>query len=70
MRTREEVIKHFTYHPPVGDQAERYEKIRTAAREFALIVFDLMPECPDRTVAMRQLNEAVMAMNQTIACNE
>lgn len=60
----------FTYHPPIGDQPRRYEKIREAAKEFAQTVLDCTPSCPDQTAAIRKIREAVMTANASIAINE
>jgi hypothetical protein len=60
----------FTYHPPKGDQAERYVKIRDAAKEFALVVARCTPISADQTVAFRLIREAVMTANASIACEE
>ena len=60
----------FTYHPPKGDQAERYVKIRDKAKEFAEVVVDCTPECPDQSAAIRKIREAVMTANAAIAIVE
>lgn len=59
----------FTYHPPTGDQPERYERIRTKSLELALVIHESCPEGPDRTAAIRKLSEAVMTANAAIARN-
>lgn len=66
----EDLDNLFTYHPPKGDQAERYGKISAAAQEFARVVLENTPGCPDQTFAIRQIILARMLANQTIACNE
>ena len=57
----------FTYHPPVNDQPARYEKIRDTAKELAYLIQDLTPKCPDQTVAIRHIRDAVMNANAAIA---
>jgi hypothetical protein len=57
----------FTYHPPKGDQSKRYDKLRTAAYEFAKMILECTPECPDQTAAIRKVREAVMTANAAIA---
>lgn len=59
----------FSYHPPKGDQAQRYEEIRAAAKHFAMRIADLCPASADRTVALRCVRDAVMNANASIACN-
>lgn len=65
-----ELNNWFTYHPPQGDQQERYVKIRDKAKEFAELIIASTPSCADQTAAIRKLRETVMAVNLAIACNE
>lgn len=58
----------FQYHPPVGDQAQRYERIRAAGKEFAKVLVELCPPSADRTAAIRKVREAVFTANAAIAC--
>lgn len=67
---RPDIEDAFTYHPPKGDQAARYEAIRNAAKEFAQLIADMTPSCPDQTVAIRHIRDAVMTANAAIAINE
>ena len=60
----------FTYHAPKGDQAERYGRIREAAKAFAGVLVECGAEGPDLTAALRKVREAVMTVNQGIACGE
>lgn len=60
----------FDHHAPMGDQAERYGRIRKAAKEFAATVLANTVNCADQTAAIRKIREAMMAANATIACNE
>lgn len=60
----------FVYHPPRGDQAERYEQLRTAAREYARLIRSLTPSSPEQTLAIRKVHEASMQANAAIAVNE
>ncbi len=65
-----EIEAAFTYHPPKGDQTERYELIRHAAKNFAQLIRECTPGCPDQTAAIRKVREAVMTANAAIAINE
>lgn len=58
----------FTYHPPVGDQVERYQDIRTAGRQIAHVIDELVPDGPEKTLAIRKIQEGVMWANAGIAC--
>ena len=57
----------FTYHPPTGDQPERYKRIREAAMALARVIDKDCPPGADRTAAIRQVSEAVMTANASIA---
>jgi hypothetical protein len=58
----------FTYHPPVGDQVERYQYIREGGRILARLIDGQAPDGPEKTLALRKLQEAVMWANAAIAC--
>lgn len=59
----------FAYHQPTNGTAQAHEQIRQAARAFAQVVQDVVPECPDKTVAFRAVREAMYAANAAVACN-
>ncbi len=60
----------FTYHPPKGDQPERYERIRSSARIFAHFILASTPESREQSLALTNLEQAVMWANAAIARNE
>lgn len=60
----------FSFHAPKGDQIDRYNKIRAAAREFAQVIVDNTPESAEQTLAVRGVSTATMLANQSIAVNE
>ena len=60
----------FTYHPPKGDQIQRYEDIRIAAKEFATILMSKIPNSHESDFAFAKLKECVMWANASIAINE
>lgn len=67
MRTKEEVDHAFTYHAPrSGAEIAFYEEYRESARGLAHYLLANLPETADRTIALRKLQEAVMAAN--LAC--
>ncbi len=68
--TNEQLDTLFSYHPPQGDQTERYDEIRKAARVFAGVVNESTPPGADQTAAIRKLRECVMTANAAIACQE
>jgi hypothetical protein len=60
----------FTYHPPMGDQVERYAARRAGAKTFALLIADLSPISRAQSLALTDLQHCVMMANAAIACNE
>lgn len=66
----EKIENWFTYHPPKGDQPERYELIREHGKDFAQTIANLTPGSPEQTLALRHLEQAVMYANAAIARNE
>jgi hypothetical protein len=66
---QEDLDNWFKYHSPTLDQLASYNILRNLAKQFAM-AFDMsVPDCADKTAAMRHLRETVMAMNLAIACN-
>lgn len=65
-----EVELRFTYHPPKGDQAIRYERIRAYAKQFANRLCQDCPDSRERSLALTHLEEAVMFANASIARRE
>ncbi len=61
--------KDFTYHPPKEGQAEIYEEIRGAAKGFAALILFVCPDSRERSLAMNDIDLAVMHANASIARN-
>jgi hypothetical protein len=63
------INSRFTYHPPVGDDVQAYEKIRALGKNIAI---ELQHRCPDSTElahAINHIDQAVMWANAAIARN-
>lgn len=60
----------FTYHPPKGDQVQRYENIRDQAREFALFLTANTPAGREQSLALTNLEQTVFWANAAIARGE
>lgn len=59
----------FSYHPPTNpEQVETYQDVRTAGKQLAHVVDELVPDGPEKTLAIRKIQEAVMWANAGIAC--
>jgi hypothetical protein len=70
VKAEKEVHEWFTYHAPKGDQQARYVILRDEARELAFKILQLVPNCADRSAAIRKLRECIMTANAAIACEE
>lgn len=60
----------FTYHKPKADQPERYEQLRAAALTLANQMTTLAPASRELSLALTNLEQAVMWANAAIARNE
>lgn len=61
----------YTYHPPVGDQTQRYARIRSMAAELAKEIIRLTPpNTREQSLALTNLEQAVFWANASIARNE
>ncbi len=65
-----ELNKRFIYHPPIGDQVERYAAIRKEAAFLAGMFNQYCPDSEELELAIHSLRTAVMWANAAIACNE
>lgn len=70
MPKTDQIETAFTYHPPKGDQPERYIKIRDAAKAFAFLIDECVPDSREKSVAMTNLEQVVMWASAGIARNE
>lgn len=68
--TLKELENHFMHHPPKGDQADRYAKIRWLIKEVAIACVEMTPCSPEQTRALNALDEAMMLFNAAIARHE
>lgn len=66
----EKIENMFTYHPPKGDQADRYTKLRGVAKEFAHLIVELCPDSPERVQALTGLQATVLFANASIALHD
>jgi hypothetical protein len=60
----------YTYHAPKGDQQERYVALRNAALAFAQLIVASTPQSREQSVALTNVQQAVMWANAAIAINE
>jgi len=60
----------FTYHKPFGNQPERYVALRNKAKELAEHVENMCPDSREKSLAITNIQQAVMWANAAIAINE
>jgi hypothetical protein len=70
MTETEQIEHNFTYHAPKGDQAAKYEIIRSMAKDVAAHLLMLCPRSRELSLALTKLEEAVFWANAAIARNE
>lgn len=61
---------NFTYHPPLPGQPERYQLIRSKAKELAVLLEQECPQSRELSLAMTNLEQSVFWANAAIARNE
>lgn len=66
----DDIVRRFRYHPPKGNQSERYQVIRDTALEFARVITYNTPKSREQSLALTHLEEVVMFANAAIARNE
>ena len=65
-----EIENRFTYHAPRGNQVDRYHEIRKAGLDFANLINCKCLDSPEKSLAIRKIEEAVFWANAAIARNE
>lgn len=68
--TNEEIQNIFTYHAPVGTQTSRYEGLRHQAQQLAMTIQVFCPDGREKSLALTNVQQAVMWANAAIAINE
>ena len=59
----------YKYHTPKEGQAEKYEAIRSKAKELAYLIDELCPQSRERSIAHTNLEQVSMWANASIARN-
>jgi hypothetical protein len=63
----QEIARRFTYHAPEGDQAARYQQIRSLVGSLAQELARLCPEGREFALSLTHLDEVVFWANASIA---
>lgn len=61
---------NFSYHAPKNGQTERYELIREKAKQLAYLIDGNCPNSREKSLAITNLEQAMMWANAAIARNE
>jgi hypothetical protein len=67
MRTLEEALDQFVYHPATPDTAPRHAAVRELFASTVRQLWVVMPDGPEKTLALRKLQESAMYANLAIA---
>ena len=65
-----ELMNRFVYHAPFGDQVQRYQTLRDAGFQLAVLMHDLCPESRELSLALTKLDAVIMFANAAIARRE
>lgn len=65
----DQIENNFSYHAPQEGQAEKYETLRSKAKELAYLIDELCPNSREKSLAMTKLEESNMWANAAIARN-
>jgi hypothetical protein len=57
----------FSYHAPTPEKNIKYVELRMAALRLARVIDATVPDCADKSDAIRKLRECVMTANAAIA---
>lgn len=68
-RTADQINNNFQYHAPKEGQPEKYNELRAKAKEFAEAINELCPDSREKSVALTELETAMMWANAAVARN-
>lgn len=67
MRTLNDALDQFAYHPATEDTAPRHSALRDAVLTFTQETWDLIPDGPEKTLALRGLQQFLMHAQLAVA---
>lgn len=67
MRTKEEALAHFKYKAPNEETRPKFALVTDWFVGMVEAIYDVIPDGPGKTLALRKLSEARMAVNSAIA---
>lgn len=63
----DELVRRFRYHPPTEGQPERYQAIREAALDLAVLIDNECPDSREKSHSLTLLDSVVFFANAAIA---
>lgn len=70
MFKNEQIENNFTYHKPTDNQHQKYLELRSAGKGMAYLISNLCPDSREKSLAVTNLEQAIMWANASIARNE
>lgn len=67
MRTLQSTLDQLNYHPATPEVAATYARLRAIAGQAATDSWDLVPDGPEKTLALRGLQQFLMYSNLAVA---
>jgi hypothetical protein len=67
MRSLEEALDTFAYHPATPETGPVFGFLRDVTMDFTKAVWDRIPDGPEKTLAMRGLQDFLMHANCAVA---
>ena len=64
---RETVERNFTYRRWTEEEIKKFRPLREFAKEYALKIQELVPECPEKEHAFTHLEETIYFINAGIS---
>jgi hypothetical protein len=63
----DELVRRFRHHPPKDGQRDRFEKVRQACLDLAVLVDTECPDSREKTLALTHLDDVMFNANAAIA---
>lgn len=64
---RARVERIFTAQAPHPSNLEKHETVINWSQQMAMVLFEVVPECEEKAIAMRKLQESCMWANEAIS---
>lgn len=61
------IRRNFTYRPWSDEEVAKFRPLRIEAMNLAIKINEMVPDSPEKTLAIRDLEDAVYHMNSAIS---